>query len=57
MQSFAEVKNQIDESLLKEEQDQRFDQWMAGLKKKATIRVNQEMAPVVGVTLEGLREE
>ena len=57
MQPFTEVKNQINESLLKEEQDQRFDQWMAGLKKKATIRVNQEMAPVVGVTLEGLREE
>ena len=57
MQSFAEVKEGIRDSLLKEEQDQRFDQWMAGLKKKAAIRVNQEMAPVVGVTLEGLREE
>ncbi len=57
MQSFAEVRSEISDSLLKEEQDLRFDQWMSDLKKKATIRVNQEMAPVVGVTLEGLREE
>ena len=57
MQSFGEVKNEIRDSLLKEEQDQRFDQWMASLKKKAAIRVNQEMAPVVGVTLEGLRDD
>jgi parvulin-like peptidyl-prolyl isomerase len=57
MQAFGEVKARIYDSLLKEEQDHRFDEWMAGLKKKATIKVNQEMAPVVGVTLEGLRDE
>ncbi len=57
MQSLAEVQDQIHESLLKEEQDLRFDQWMADLKKKATIKVNKDMALVVGVTLEGLREE
>lgn len=57
MLSFVEMKDSVRDSLLKEEQDLRFDQWMAGLKKKTTIRVNQEMAPVVGVTLEGLREE
>jgi peptidyl-prolyl cis-trans isomerase C len=57
MRSFAEAKEKIRDSLLKEEQDLRFDQWMAGLKKKATIKVNREMALIVGVTLEGLREE
>jgi peptidyl-prolyl cis-trans isomerase C len=57
MGSFVEMKDAVRESLLKEEQDMRFDQWMAGLKKKTTIRLNQEMAPMVGVTLEGLRDE
>jgi len=57
MRSFAEAKEKIRDSLLKEEQDLRFDQWMSGLKKKATIKVNREMALIVGVTLEGLREE
>ncbi|HUO58461.1 MAG TPA: peptidylprolyl isomerase [bacterium] len=57
MRPLSEVGGQIRDRLLKEEQDLRFDQWMADLKKKAIIRVNQDMAPVVGVTLEGLREE
>ena len=57
MRSFTEAKELIRDSLVKEEQDQRFDQWMDGLKRKASIRVNQDMAPVVGVTLEGLSEE
>lgn len=57
MESFAEAGDAVQETLLKEEQDLRFDQWMAELKKKATIKVNEEMAPVIGVTLEGLREE
>ncbi|HEY5038497.1 MAG TPA: peptidyl-prolyl cis-trans isomerase, partial [bacterium] len=57
MQSFPEVKERIMDDLMKEEQDLRFDQWMADLKKKSTIKVNQEMAPVIGVTLEGLRDE
>lgn len=52
MRSFAEVRDRIYDSLLKEEQEHRFDQWMAELKKKADIKVNEEMAPVVGVTLE-----
>lgn len=57
MRTFAEARDLIHDSLMKEEQDQRFDQWMAELKRKATIKVNQDMAPVVGVTLEGFSEE
>ncbi len=57
MQPFEEVKGSIHDSLLKEEQDHRFDEWMEDLKKKSTIKVNQEMAPVIGVTLEGMSEE
>jgi parvulin-like peptidyl-prolyl isomerase len=57
MRSFQDVKDQIRDTLLKEEQDLRFDQWMADLKKKSMIKVNQEMAPLVGVNLEGLSEE
>jgi peptidyl-prolyl cis-trans isomerase C len=52
MRGFAEVRDRIYDGLLKEEQEHRFDQWMAELKKKADIKVNEEMAPVVGVTLE-----
>ncbi len=57
MQSLEEVRKSIHDSLLKEEQDRRFDQWMAGVKRKATILVNQSMAPLVGVTLEDIRDE
>ncbi len=57
MRSFAEVKDKIYDDLLKEEQDHRFDQWMADLKKRSTIKVNQEMAPMIGVSLEGFRED
>jgi len=57
MQPFPEVKDAIHDSLLKEEQDLRFDQWMADLKKRSLIKVNEEMAPVVGVALEGSRDE
>ena len=57
MQPFSAVKNEIYESLLKEEEDSRFDEWMANLKKKAIIKVNQEMAPLVGVSLEGYSDE
>ena len=54
---FPEARSRIHDDLTKEEQDHRFDQWMADLKRKATVKVNQEMAPVIGVTLEDLREE
>jgi len=57
MRPFAEVRDQIHEDLLKEEQDHRFDQWMADLKKKSTIKVNKDLAPFIGVNLEDLREE
>ncbi len=57
MQSLEDVRDNIHDSLLREEQDRRFDQWMAGIKRKATIRVNQSMAPLVGVTLEDTRDE
>jgi peptidyl-prolyl cis-trans isomerase SurA len=57
MRPFAEVKDQIHDDLLKEEQDLRFDQWMTDLKKKSIIKVNKDLAPVIGVTLEDLREE
>lgn len=53
----SEARGRIHDDLTKEEQDHRFDQWMADLKRKATVKVNQEMAPVIGVTLEDLREE
>ncbi|HET9869380.1 MAG TPA: peptidyl-prolyl cis-trans isomerase, partial [bacterium] len=46
MQDFAQVRKQIDDSLLKEEQDLRFDQWMADLKRRAVIRINPDLAPV-----------
>ncbi len=54
---FPEARDGIHDDLMKEEEDYRFDQWMAGLKRKSVIKVNQEMAPVIGVTLEDLREE
>jgi parvulin-like peptidyl-prolyl isomerase len=54
MRGFAEVRQRIFESLLKEEQDSRFDEWMTVLKRKAVIRVNPLLAPVVGATLEEL---
>jgi peptidyl-prolyl cis-trans isomerase SurA len=57
MRPFAEVKDQIHDDLMKEEQDLRFDQWMADLKRKSAIRVNKDMAPIIGITLEDLREE
>jgi parvulin-like peptidyl-prolyl isomerase len=57
MMLFPEARVRIHDDLMKEEQDHRFDQWMADLKRKATIKVNQDMAPVIGVTLEDLREE
>jgi parvulin-like peptidyl-prolyl isomerase len=57
MRPFAEVKDQIHDDLTKEEQDLRFDQWMTDLKKKSTIKVNKDMAPMIGVTLEDLRDE
>ncbi len=57
MRPFAEVKDQIHDDLTKEEQDLRFDQWMTELKKKSTIKVNKDMAPMIGVTLEDLRDE
>ncbi|HVM32643.1 MAG TPA: peptidyl-prolyl cis-trans isomerase [bacterium] len=52
MQTFAQVKGQIRDSLLKEEQDLRFDQWMGDLKRRSVIRINPDLAPVLGVTLE-----
>lgn len=57
MRTLAEAAPLIHDFLLKEEQDMRFDQWMAGLKKNAQIKVNQDLAPIVGVTLEGLKDE
>jgi parvulin-like peptidyl-prolyl isomerase len=57
MGALAEAAPRIREYLMKEEQDVRFDQWMAGLKKNAVIKVNQDLAPIVGVTLEGLKDE
>ena len=56
MRPFAEVKDQIHDDLTKEEQDLRFDQWMTDLKKKSTIKVNKDLAPIIGVTLEDLSE-
>jgi peptidyl-prolyl cis-trans isomerase SurA len=57
MRPFTEVRDQIHDDLMKEEQDLRFDQWMTDLKKKSIIKVNKDLAPVIGVTLEDLREE
>ena len=57
MRPFAEVRDQIHDDLTKEEQDHRFDQWMTELKKKSSIKVNKDMAPMIGVTLEDLRDE
>jgi parvulin-like peptidyl-prolyl isomerase len=54
---FTEVKGRIRDELTREEQDHRFDQWMGELKKKSTIKVNQAMAPMIGVTREDLRDE
>jgi peptidyl-prolyl cis-trans isomerase C len=48
MRPLAGVRSGIHDTLLKEEQDFRFDQWLTGLKEKAVIQVNQEMIPLVG---------
>lgn len=53
MRTLAEVKDKIRDELLKKEQDKRFGLWMAVLKKKADIKVNQDMAPIIGAALEG----
>lgn len=55
MRTLAEVRGKIRDELLKREQDKRFGLWMAVLKKKANIKVNQDMAPIVGAALEGTR--
>jgi peptidyl-prolyl cis-trans isomerase SurA len=52
MQDFTQVRLTIHDSLLKEEQDLRFDQWMLDLKRRSVIRINPDLAPVLGVTLE-----
>ncbi len=52
MRSFPEVRSEIREALEREEKDQRFNEWMAGLKKASTIEVNKDMAPVIGVVWE-----
>jgi len=51
MGAFDEVKDDILEGLLKEEQDLRFAQWMGDLKKKASVAVNRDMSLQVGVDL------
>lgn len=56
MRPFPEVRDAIHDALLKEEQDHRFDQWMADLKRKADIRVNPEMAAAIGIDLEDKRD-
>lgn len=48
MRTLAEMAPEIREKLTKEEQDYRFDQWLTDLKEKADIRVNREMAPLIG---------
>jgi peptidyl-prolyl cis-trans isomerase SurA len=57
MQSFEAVRQEILDELSKEEKDLRFDQWMTDLKRRSTIRVNPDLAPVVGVTLEDSNEK
>jgi parvulin-like peptidyl-prolyl isomerase len=52
MRSFPEVRAGIRVDLEREEKDQRFNEWMMGLKKASTIEVNKDMAPVVGVVWE-----
>jgi peptidyl-prolyl cis-trans isomerase C len=49
LQTLGEARERIHDQLLKLEQGFRFDQWMTGLKEKAVVRVNQEMAPLVGI--------
>jgi parvulin-like peptidyl-prolyl isomerase len=57
MRAFGDVREEIRDGLLKEEQDLRFDQWMTDLKRRSTIRVNPDLAPVLGVTLEASNEK
>lgn len=52
MRSFAEVRDRIREDLSREEKDQRFNEWMAGMKRSASIKVNKDMGPVIGVPSE-----
>lgn len=52
MRSFPEARPEIREALEREEKDQRFNEWMADLKKASTIEVNKDMAPVIGVVWE-----
>jgi parvulin-like peptidyl-prolyl isomerase len=53
MRVFSGVRQKIYDSLLKDEQDSRFEEWMIRLKRKAVIRVNPTLAPVAGIILEG----
>ncbi len=48
MQPLSRVRKKIHDALMKAEQDYRFDQWVTGLKEKAVVQVNQDMAPLVG---------
>ena len=57
MRTLAEVQDQIHDELLKRAQDEAFDQWVLILKKKAKIKVKEDVAPVVGAALEGHREQ
>ncbi len=57
MRTLAEVQDQIHDELLKRAQDEAFDQWVLILKKKAKIKVKQDVAPVIGAALEGHREQ
>lgn len=57
MQPFHEAKEGFHRRLLREEQDLRFEQWMAGLKRAAEIKVNEDMALMVGVDLEDMRDQ
>jgi peptidyl-prolyl cis-trans isomerase C len=57
MQTFAQVSDAIRGNLTRQEEELRFNQWMENLKRKAAIKVNKAMAPVIGVSLDRLRVE
>ncbi len=52
MREFHEVEVEIRDMLVRREQDRRFVLWLDGLKKTATVEVNQDLAPVVGIVWE-----
>jgi parvulin-like peptidyl-prolyl isomerase len=56
MREFRNVEGEIRDNLVKLEQNRRFILWIDGLKKTATVEVNQDLASIVGIVWEDSRD-